>query len=191
MSGLADRDWRDRAAMEYLEALDSGDAEAFATLWERAAADPELEAFLRMLGEGIYETEGPGADFEADAERVRAIAFKHLPAFTPPATPAGPVTAAEVARRLQADDDLGGRLDEADRLANADLLAREEPLPESRRRSDIEAWGRSLGVQASARYWNTFHKAAVMIEMARDQQTSRLAAARPADPKGDTRGGGR
>lgn len=191
MSELADRDWRDRAAMEYLEALDSGDADAFATLWERAAADPELEAFLRELGEGIYQTEGPGADFESDAERVRTIAFKHLPTLTHPPPPAGPVTAAEVAQRLQADFDLAGRLDEADRLANAGLLARSEPLPVSRRKSDVEAWGRALGVQASSRFWKAFHKAAVMIEMARDQRANRLAAARPADPTGDARGEGR
>jgi len=188
MTGPADREWRERAAMDYLDALDAGDAEAFARLWERAASDPELEEFLRDLGEGLLEAEGPGSDFAADAQRVRSLAVMHLPAFAPPESPPGPLTAADVARRLQSEVDLGGRLDPADRLANALILARDAPLPDPLRLSGLDAWGGSLGVTAGPRYWSAFHGVAVMLRLARCQQEGRLAAARRADPKAEGRG---
>lgn len=189
MSSHAGRDWRDIVALEFLEAIDAGDAETIALLWERATEDPELEEFLRELGKGLYELEGPGAGFEADADRVRAMAFKHLLAYEPPAPPAGPLTAADVAGKLQADADLGSRLDASDRIANAALLGRPEPLPDPPRLSALESWGRSLGVSASPRYWSAFREAVVMLLSARGTQEERLAAARLADPKADRPGG--
>jgi len=189
MTVPADRDWRECAAMDYLDALDAGDFEALAALWERAAEDAELEAFLRDLGEGLYETEGPGADFEADADLVRSLALRHLPAFGTPETPPGPLTVGDVARRLQAESGLGGRLVAEDREANGSWIAREEPIPDPLRLSGLDAWGRSLGLTAGPRYWSAFHRVAVMLRMARGQQESRLAAARRAVPKADGPGG--
>lgn len=183
MSERADRDWREVAAFAFLDALDAGDLDALAALWERAAADPELEEFLRDLGEGLHEVEGPGADFAAQADRVRTIAFRHIPAFKPDEPPDGPITAGEVARRLQADDGLGHRLDPADRVGNAHLVASEIPLPDPLRMSGLAEWGRGLGVIATPRYWAAFHKVAVMLRMARSQREGHLAAARRAEPR--------
>ena len=41
MSDHADRFWRERVAVHYLDALDAGDLDAIGALWERAEADPE------------------------------------------------------------------------------------------------------------------------------------------------------
>jgi hypothetical protein len=189
MTGHADRDWREVAAFAYLDALDAGDLDALAALWERAAIDPELEDFLRDLGEGLHEVEGPGEDFESQAGRVRTLAFRHIPGFVPDEPPAGPITAGEVARRLQVDEELGRRLDPTDRGANSSLVAREEPLPEPLRMSSLAGWGRGLGVVAGPRYWSAFHKVAVMLRMARSQSAGHLAAARRSDPKPRAPGG--
>jgi hypothetical protein len=189
MSGSHDRGRRDREATRYLDALDAGDLEALALFWDRAASDPELEGILRELSEDLHAVEGSGTDFATDAARVRELALRHFPAASPPEDPAGPPTSADVARRLQSEADLGGRLDLEDRRANAVMLTKEEPLPEPLRLARLEQWGETLGVKASPRYWFAFHKVAVMLDMARCQQEGRLAAARRADPKAGRKGG--
>lgn len=189
MSDHADRDWREILALAYLDAFDAGDAKMLAELWERAASDREIEDLLRELSEGLYELEGPGADFDEDADRVRAAALRHMPGYVPEDAPAGPITASDVARRLQADEDLARRLDPADRVANAALLDRDDPLPEPLRMSALADWGRNLGADAGPRYWSAFHKVAVMLHMARSQKEAYLAAARRADPKAGKEGG--
>jgi hypothetical protein len=189
MSKRADRDRKDREATRYLDALDAGDMKALELFWERAASDLELEGILRELSEDLYAEEGPGTDFTTDAACVRDLALRHFPGVASPEESFGPLSAADVARRLQSEAELGGRLDPEDRRANAALLTRTGPLPEPLRLARLKAWGESLSVKASPRYWFAFHKVAVMLDMARCQQEGRLAAARRADPKADKKRG--
>ncbi len=78
MSRHEDRHWRERESLRYLNALDAGDLDAVAAIWEEAAADPELEALLRDLDEGLFTEEGPGTDFRVDADRVVNIARQYF-----------------------------------------------------------------------------------------------------------------
>jgi hypothetical protein len=57
--------------MRYLDALDAGDLEAVAALWEDAAADPELERMLTELDGAVFpEILGnPGARLERRGRR--------------------------------------------------------------------------------------------------------------------------
>jgi hypothetical protein len=184
----ADRFWREWVAVEYLDAIDRGDPDAIDALWERAETDPELEALLQELNEGLESEEGPGADFAADASRVVELARQHMPGAFPVDEPPAPLTAADVARRLEAEPEFR-RFDPADRAAHARLLADASPIPEALGQSRVDQWLRGLGVESGPTYRRAFRKVAVLLDMARCQQEGRLAAARRADPPRDEKGG--
>ncbi len=188
MSGRDDRFWTERMAVRYLDALDAGDLDSVAKLWEQAAGDPELASLLDDINKGLEDEEGPGTDFDTDAGRVIEMARRHLPSAFPVVTPTGPVVAAEVARRLEAEPEFR-RLDPADRGAHARLLADVTPLPDSLGQPGVDRWLRALGVVAGPVYRKAFRKVAILMEMARGQGEARLAAARPANPPVDGKGG--
>ena len=188
MSRHEDRHWRERESLRYLDALDAGDLDAVAAIWGEAAGDPELEALLRDLDDGLYTEEGPGTDFRADAARIIDFARQCFPVAFPAEGPDGPLTAAEVARRLEAEPEFR-RLDAADRLAHARLLADAAPLPDQLGQPGLDRWLASLGVAAGLHYRRAFRKAAVLMTMARGQREGRLAAARRATPESRPRGG--
>lgn len=189
MSAHADRLWRERMAVRYLDALDAGDLDAVVALWDEAADDPALLELLTDLNEGLEAEEGLGADLAADADRVRDLARRCLPsafAAEPPAV--APLTAAEVARRLEAEPSFG-RLDAADRAAHTRLLADAGAIPETLGQPQLDHWLSQRGVAAGPVYRRLFRKVAILLEMARGQREARLAAARPAAPPRDPKGG--
>jgi hypothetical protein len=189
MSARDDRFWEERIALLYLDALDAGDLDAVAALWEQAADDPKLAALLDELNRGLEAEEGLGTDFATDATRVIELARRHLPSAFPAEGPTGPILAADVARRLEAEPEFR-RLDAADRAAHARLLADATPLPDSLGQPGIDRWLRKLGSVAGPFYRKAFRKVAVLMAMARGQGEARLAAARQADPKREGKGGG-
>lgn len=172
-------------ALRYLDALDARDAAALAALWEQAAENPELEALLAELTDGLAKEEADAA-WKADAERVNATLRQHLPSGFSPAADPPPLTVGLVAKRLASDSALGLRLTEADRAANERLLLNATPIPEELGRPHFEKWRTALGIQASPHYWRAFRQAAVLLAMGRCQQAGELAAARRAGspPKG-------
>lgn len=188
MSRHEDRHWRERESLRYLDALDAGDLDAVAAIWGEAAADPELEALLRDLDDGLYSEEGPGTDFRVDAARIVNIARQCFPAAFPGEGPAGPLTAAEVARRLEAEPEFR-HLDAGDRLAHARLLAEAASVPDHLGQPGLDHWLARLGVTAGLNYRRAFRKAAVLMTMARGQREGRLAAARRAKPEAKPGGG--
>jgi hypothetical protein len=63
---------RDREVLRYLDALEAGDLDTVAALWEQAAGDPELERLLNDLNEGLFREEQaahPRPAAERDAMR--------------------------------------------------------------------------------------------------------------------------
>jgi hypothetical protein len=171
----------DEVGLRLLDALDAGDLDAVAALWERAAADPELEGVLGELTDGLAVQEGPEAGWQADARRVEALLRRTMPSAFPAAEP-GPLTVGDVAARVQADGALAGRLSAADREANARLLADRTPLPDDLGLPHFERWRAALGVEAGPHYWRAFRQAAVLLAMGRCQRAGELAAARQASP---------
>ncbi len=175
-------------ALRYLDALDAGDINTLAALWEQAAANPELEQVLGELTDGLAAEEGAWPSWEADAARVRDLLREHLPSgFSAPEEPP-PLTVRDVAARLQSDNAVAGRLSVADRTANSRLLADTTPVPEELGLPHFEKWKTTLGVSASPHYWRAFRQTAVLLAMGRCQQAGELAAARRA---GRTPRGGR
>jgi len=68
---------RDLKALSYLDALNAGDLEALAELWEEAGYDPELERGLAELDGALFGEMlvKPGATWEALRRRYRRSAF--------------------------------------------------------------------------------------------------------------------
>jgi hypothetical protein len=69
----------DLKALRYLDALNAGDLETVAALWEDASRDPELERILTEL-EGELFVEIRTANGNAGVERVPGFLPKQLPA---------------------------------------------------------------------------------------------------------------
>jgi hypothetical protein len=169
-----------RTALRYLDALDAGNVEALAHLWQQAEADPRLEQVLGELTDGLALLEGPSAAWESDAAHVRQLLREHLPSAFPGENELPPLTVRDVAARLQSDSALGTRLSTADRAANSRLLANTTAVPGELGLPQFEKWRTTLGVSASAHYWRAFRQAAVLLAMGRCQRAGELAAARRA-----------
>lgn len=167
-------------ALRYLDALDAGDVNALAELWEQAEIYPELEQVLGELTDGLAIEEGPSPSWESDAARVRALLREHLPSGFRDEGDPPPLTVRDVAARLQADSALGARFTAADRAANSRLLADTTPIPDELGLPHFEKWQTTLGVHAGSSYWRAFRQTAVLLAMGRCQQAGELAAARRA-----------
>lgn len=174
----------ERAAVRYLDALESGDLDAVAAVWAEAAHSPELEQLLCDLSEGLAAEIGLDDRWQVDVERLGRLIHEHLP---PPPEEPGELAAADVAARLQADFGIFSTLAPADKVANQSLLLNRTPVPAQLGMRDLERWVKSLGVSATTRYWTQFRKAAVLLAMGRTQRAGELAAARKAQQreKGD------
>ena len=188
MSAHPDHFWHERMAVRYLDALDVGDLDTVFALWDQAAPDAELLTLLNELNEGLDLEEGIGTDFATDATRVLEMARKHLPSAFSQEEPPGPLTAADVARRLEAEAEFR-RLGPPDRAVHGRLLADASEVPDDLGQSQIDHWLEGLGVAASPIYRRVFRKVALLMAMARCQQEGRLAAARRATPPTDPKGG--
>ena len=80
---------RDLKALRYLDALNAGDLDAVAALWEEATHDPELEQAMAELDHALF-VEDADASGKAGADRLR----RSLPLLSPGCgpQPQSPVT---------------------------------------------------------------------------------------------------
>ena len=170
----------ERLTLEYLAALDAGDLDAVARIWEQAAGSPKLgQLITEATEEAAREVEnefGPAPN----RERVLGLLREQLPSAFPaePAEPR-PVTVGEVAARLKAGPELRG-FPATDLGANERLLHDVTVMPGELGQPQLERWTAGLPVSASARYWKLFRKAALLLNMSRSHEGTKLAAARMA-----------
>jgi hypothetical protein len=186
MSAFNDPYWRERIAAGYLQALDARDLDAVAALWERAGTDPELERLLHELNQGLIDEED-STDTSSDAAEVVEIARRTMPEAFPMESPLAPLTASDVARRLEAEPSFH-RLDSVDRATHARLLADASTIPEELGLPSFDRWAAQLGITPGTMYSRLFRKVAILMNISRCQQSGRLAAARrtrpPTEPEG-------
>jgi hypothetical protein len=64
---------RDLLALRYLDALDAGDPEAVAALWEQASRVPQLEQLLTELDAALLEERGAAPETRPAPRRRRAL----------------------------------------------------------------------------------------------------------------------
>jgi Zn-dependent peptidase ImmA (M78 family) len=168
---------REKAAYEYVRALDEGDLEAVVAIVQSALEDPELGMILA-------EIDAAYADEEllvptADAERVRDLARHYLTsALTADETdrPEAPLTVGEVAARLKADRRLGP----TDVAATGRLLTRSVPVPPRLSARAVSELAATLDIRATERFWHVFRDTAIMLGMGQSHCQARMAAAREA-----------
>src|SRR2546423_1142021 len=102
------------AGLKYLDALQAGDLETLAALWQRAASDTNLEQLLCDLTEELATEQEPGPGWRADAAKVMELLAQHVPSArrsSEPIVAAGaPLTAGDVAARIAGDESLLSRL---------------------------------------------------------------------------------
>ena len=188
MSIHADRHWRERLASRYINALDAGDLDAIAALWDEVDGDPAAEEFLRDVMIGVEDEESQEPDLAESAVLVADLARHTMPsAFPFPDAPKA-LTVADVARRLESEPEFR-RLSPDDRRDHLRLADDPTPLPEALGWPQFERWSQGLGAKVSKPYWKAFHKVALMMTTSRNQQEGRLAAARRATPPQGGKGG--
>jgi hypothetical protein len=170
---------RERLLHHYVQAFDAGDLEAIAAVLAAAETDPELDARIRSVNEALHAEAGL-QPLDEQAVTVRRLLYQYLPSGTADRDDEVdlPLTVGEVAARIKADEGTAQRLAAADRFANQQLLASELTVPETVTAPAIADLAARLQAAASPRYWETFRRTAVMLQMARGRERVGLMAAR-------------
>jgi hypothetical protein len=159
----------------YIAALDAGDAATLDRIWERAASEPELEAYLYALDAEIDADDKLQAGRTAKPMIADAVRT-HLPsaAIVEPGT--GPVTVGDVARELLRHPPAG--LPAEAHALNEALGQSSEALPENLGLSKLVAWAEPRFGRAVPAYWKAFRSAALKLEMRRASAEEYQLAAR-------------
>lgn len=163
---------RDRALHRYITALERGDMDGVAAILEIALDDPELDELISEVNQAYQEEEGltPTAD---EAKLVRKLLQKNFAsAFEDEEAKIEPLEVKEVAARLESDR----RVPSADQEANRSLRDIHIVLPRRLGRQEMEGLKKGLHVEASERFWRRFKDTAIMMEIGRANDPSRLAA---------------
>ena len=172
----------DHLTEAYIAALDAADVEVLNRIWERAASEPELEAYLYALNAEIDaddKLQATRAVKPALADAVRA----HLPSAEIIVPNSGPVTVGDVARELLRHPPAGLPADA--HALNEALLKSSDALPENLGLSMLVAWAEPRFGNAPSAYWKAFRLAALKLEMRRaSAEEYQLAARRSPKPEG-------
>ncbi len=171
-TGIREIELRDRALHRYITALERGDMDGIATILEVAVDDPELDELISEVNQAYQEEEGltPTAD---DAKLVRNLLQNNFAsAFEDEEAKIAPLEVKEVVARLESDR----RVPSADQEANRSLRDVHIVLPRQLGRQEMEGLKEGLHVEASERFWRRFKDTAIMMEIGRANDPSRLAA---------------
>lgn len=175
----------DLAAARYLEALERGDFDAMAQVWQLARAEPELADVLRDVHAVLVE-EQDRRDATAAASAVTEAVAAHLPSAEVVRPATGAVTVGDVAVELFRHTP--DRLPAAAHALNELLRGSQDPLPADLGLSKLVTWAEAKFGTAPAEYWRAFRQAALRLELRRAaeaeyQLAARSVSPRPEDPK--------
>lgn len=163
---------RDRALHRYITALEQGDMDGVAAILEIALDDPELDELISEVNQAYQEEEGLTPTAE-DAKLVRKLLHKNFAsAFDDEEAKVKPLEVKEVAAHLESNR----RVPPADEEANRSLRDVHVALPRRLGRREMEGLKEELRAKASDRFWRRFKDAAIMMEIGRANDPSRLAA---------------
>lgn len=168
------------AAARYLDALERGDDDALAALWDLAANDPEISAAFHDINAGLME-EDAAREQATVASAVAGAVEKHLPSAAIVTLAAGPVTVADVANELFRHTP--DRLPAAAHALNDRLRAATDALPDDLGLMTLLAWAEKTFGPGPGEYWEAFRKAALKVRMRHTADTEFQLAARKTTPK--------
>jgi hypothetical protein len=168
---------RERAAYNYVCALDEGDLEAAASIVQSAQEDPELGMMLAEI-DAAYAEEDVFAPVGADAVLVQDLAFQHLPsAFrSEERWQDAPLTVGDVAARMKTDQSI----EPPDAPAAERLLQSSVAVPPRLSARAVDELAQTFGAPASGRFWRAFRDKAIMLALGRSHRQAHLSAAREA-----------
>ncbi len=174
----------DRLTEEYLTALDAADFRTLDVIWERAAADPELERALLDI-EAALDEDDREREAEASQTLIADSVETHLKSAEITRPSLGPVTVADVARELFRHTP--DRLPAEAHAFNEKLRNSTEQLPAELGLSKLIVWAESRFGPAPREYWKVFRTASIKLELRRGSEVEYQLAARrgpkPEDPK--------
>jgi hypothetical protein len=168
---------RELALHRYIEAFDQGDLDVMEAVLSEALDDHELERQIAGVNAAIHAEAGL-EPIERDAELIRSLILRHMPSTVAQTQDEPWPTVGEVAARIEGNTALRRTLLPPDRLANRQLLGRDDSLPEQATAASIARVAERLEVHASDRYWETFRREAVVVLMAHEEAGMELLAAR-------------
>jgi hypothetical protein len=167
--------------------VDRGDFEALGSVLREAELDAELDRRLAGVNTALHAEAGLPS-VEEQAQLVRQLLLRYLPSARPLQEPAEPpLCVQDVAARLESDLAIAPAITASDRLANRRLLECPDPLPATVTTASVTDLAARLGIEASARYWERFRRAAIMLGITRQRGANQLAAARRQTSRGRPR----
>jgi hypothetical protein len=169
----------DRLAMDYLAALETGDFDGLAVLWDQAEHDDELDAMLHGLNAEVAAQQD-AQENEALAGAVIDVIEQHLPSAEIVRPAKSPVTVAEVAEQLRRHPPPGLTAD--DLQINDALRQVTGEIPAELGISQVVRWGDQFG-SAPEVYWRAFRQAALKLRLQRQAETEYRTAARSTQTK--------
>ena len=169
----------DRLALQYLAAIDGDDFKTVEALWAQAADDPDLDEMLHGLNAELAE-EQESRDRESVTTALLEGIERHMPSAEIIRSPAGQLSAAEVADHIRRHPPAGLTLD--DLKLNDALRRATEVVPTELGITQVTRWGTRFGSAPQA-YWRAFREAALDLWMERTSAENYRMAARPKRPK--------
>jgi hypothetical protein len=171
---------RESALYQYANALERGDFASIEIILDEATRDVELEQMIFELHE-VYEDEHEGA-YADDAAQVRELIRTHLASglarSEDGALDIPPLTVGDVCASLQTKAAIqGGDVKELKSLTDQ-LRQSEAPLPDELTGRKLRQLFMQLGVSVSEHFQELFREAAIFLSLSREQNMTRLSAAR-------------
>lgn len=169
---------RERVLYQYTNALDRGDFVAIEIILDEATHDTELEQMIFELHDAYQD------EFENDyaAAQVRELVRTHLPSgLSEPESEASripPLTVGDVCASLQTKAAIQGRDAKEVKSLTEQLRQSEAPLPDELTGRKLRQLFTQLGVSVSERFQELFREAAIFLSISREQNMTRLSAAR-------------
>jgi hypothetical protein len=166
------KEFIERAAFNYIRAMEQMDADAVAEIHEQALTDPELAQIIDEIDLAYQEEEGAFAS-DADINLLRDLLQKHfVSAALPDEDYESPLNVGQIAARLQLERNLSA----SDKEVNRALLISTLALPAKLTNQTVSELAAQLGVTASERYWRMFRDKAILMAMGHSQGKARMAA---------------
>jgi hypothetical protein len=171
---------RERALYLYANALDRGDFAAIDIILDEATRDAELEQMIFELHHAYQDD--LANDHADDAAQVRNLIRKHLPSgLSEPEREASglpPLTVGDVCASLQTKAAIQGGDAKEVRLLTEQLRQSDAPLPDELTGRKLRQLFTQLGLSVSERFQELFREAAIFLSISREQNLTRLSAAR-------------
>lgn len=172
---------RERALFLYTSALERGDFDTVAEVLHQAEQDAQLERMILEVNEVYWVEEAVQVQSDV-AVLVQQLVAEHLPSGRIAEEEFPPLTAGQVASRMEAEGNVVSTVRQELSAVASRLRAAETPLPDDLSRRGVARFFSDIGVSASQQLQKLFRETALLLSLGQQQGQS-LAAARRQHPQ--------